>query len=133
MMAVSLHPDWASGEPACVSAAAFALAPWEAHRRAGPAAGLGVRPVLEPPGERIQAGAVTLFGVLSPPRRHLGLDAVPLAPQYRKRPRHLDVLPGHAGVQALLHQRKAPVVGKPRRAGRRGEPLLLAGRGVQGK
>jgi hypothetical protein len=57
--------------------------------------------------------------------------AVPLPPQRRQRPRHLDVLTHPALLEADLDQVAAPVVGKTRTAAVGGQRAALRRGGVQ--
>jgi signal transduction histidine kinase len=85
----------------------------------------GPAPVTQRAGQLAQAGVVGLLGALRPPRRHLALGLVPPPAQLIQAPRHrrergvghpIGTLRG-ALRQGGLHQRQAPVVGEPGRAG----------------
>jgi hypothetical protein len=130
VLAVGQDPDRPRGEPAGISAPAL-LEPREADSAAVAAAVPGVSPVLQRPRQAVQPRGIGFLAVVRPPGRGLVLGVVPFAPQRRQRPRHLDLLPGRAGVQALFDQLKAPVVGESGPTNRRGERALLARGRVQ--
>src|SRR6266511_5670247 len=126
VLAVGQHADRAGGEAAGDPGTALLLPTEKADRATLAEPVAGVAPVLERPRERVQAAVVGLLAVLGPPRRHVMLGAVPLPPQLRKGPRHLDVLAGTTLLQAGGDQLQATVVAVQRPAGMGGEAAVRA-------
>jgi hypothetical protein len=91
VVAVGFDADRAGGKSAGGPGTVLGLAPGKADPAAGTSACPGIRPVLQPACQGVQARAVGLFGVLWPPGGGLVLGAVPLPAQRWQRPRHLDV------------------------------------------
>ena len=109
MLAIGQDTDRPGGEPAGILASAV-LEPREADPAAAAASVPEASPVLQRPRQAVQPRGVGFLAVIRPPGRDLVFGAVPLAPQRRQCPRHLHLLPGRAGVEALFDQFKAPVV-----------------------
>ena len=132
VVAVGLDADGAGGEPTGLRSTTLVLPYREPHAPTDTASVLGVLPVLERPGQAIEARRVCLLRVLSPPGSRYVLGLVPFSPQLHQAPGHLDVLPGHLGLQAPLKQLQAPVVGESARADVAGEHASLTWGWVQG-
>src|SRR5258705_2303912 len=123
MFAVGLDPDGAGGEPHAGCAAAAGLEPGKTHLPAFTFARGGVVPVLQRPGNPIQAGVERLLRTLRPPRGHLTLGLVPHPPQRRQTPPQtrgpLLALQTVAALRPALtevdpHRGQRPIDRKPR-------------------
>jgi hypothetical protein len=131
VLTVGQHLDRAGGEPASVSGPAFLLESREADRASLAAATAGVAPVLQRPGQPVQAAAVGLLGILGPPGGDLMLSLISLSSQVREGPWDLSRGIDPTLLQPRLHEVKAPVVSETGRACVRCQGTLLARSGVE--